>query len=425
MAITIQDQPAASTFYSVGNPIELLISSTLTASSNFKLSVDVYSPASTTLLANLKYDVIPSTTQILADVHQILKSKISENITNLRTSATGIKNESLKHFTANVKATEYLGNPPALISSGITTSNTFSMFNGALKYLGWVKGDITKYRINSGAGDDTLTQRFLTGFSNYASVYKGTILGDYATYFKGSYNVKKINYNQLMQMNWLWQGSGGTNAEFNVYAIEEGGGYITNTKTLTSVHALMSMNFGVAALVAGGFSTLVSPYKYLMVYLDNVGNQLTATYLFEIDWSPCSRFDSYEIHWLNRYGGWDSWVFDKRTRKATEIDRRAFNPTSLPISGSSIVHNIYDIKGKDFVVSTKERYLVNSQYLKGWELTGLEDLITSPLVYWNSPDGFINIVVNNPTTFEHKTNTVDKLFNLQFEFEIDNQDLRQ
>ena len=427
MAITIQDQPAASTFYSVGNPIEFLISSTLTASANFKLSIDVYSPASTTLLANLKYDIIPSTTQVLADIHQILKSKISENITNLRTSASGVKNESLKHFTANLKATEYLGNPPALISSGITTSNTFSIFNGSLKYLGWVKGDITKYRIASATGTNTLNQRFLSGFSNYAAVTESVIFAAPATYFKGSYNVRKINSAQLAQISWLWQGTSGTDAVITLGAFKSDlSSYIQTSKSLTSVHALMSMNIGTAVLIAGGWAALDNTYTYLSVKLKQTdGTEKTGLYLFEIDWTPCSRFDSYEIHWLNRYGGWDSWVFDKRSRKATEIDRRAFNPTSLPISGSSIVHNIYDIKGKNFVVSTKERYLVNSRYLRGWELTGLEDLITSPLVYWNSPDGFINIVVNNPTTFEHKTNTVDKLFNLSFEFEIDNQDIRQ
>ena len=55
----------------------------------------------------------------------------------------------------------------------------------------------------------------------------------------------------------------------------------------------------------------------------------------------------------------------------------------------------------------------------------MEDLITSPSVYWNSADGFINIAIKDPNVFEHKTNTVDKLFNLSFAFEIDNQDIRQ
>ena len=77
------------------------------------------------------------------------------------------------------------------------------------------------------------------------------------------------------------------------------------------------------------------------------------------------------------------------------------------------------------MVSTKETYLVNSDNLRAWELEGLEDLITSPLVYWNSSDGFVNISIKNPNSFEHKTNTIDKVFHLAFEFEIDNQDIRQ
>ena len=60
MAITIQDQPTANTFYSVGNPIELLVSSNQTAQTNFKFNVRVYyDPAgANTLLATLKLSLI-------------------------------------------------------------------------------------------------------------------------------------------------------------------------------------------------------------------------------------------------------------------------------------------------------------------------------------------------------------------------------
>jgi hypothetical protein len=163
----------------------------------------------------------------------------------------------------------------------------------------------------------------------------------------------------------------------------------------------------------------------LLVTLWSNSYQLTQSYLYEIDWTPCSRFDSYEIHWLNRLGGWDSWIFNKRSRHSTEIERQGYNPTFLPISGSTISRNSYDITGRNYVVSTKENYILNSNYLKAWELEGLEDLITSPSVYWNSSDGFVNIAIKEPNVFEHKTNTVDKLFNLSFAFEIDNQDIRQ
>ena len=77
---------------------------------------------------------------------------------------------------------------------------------------------------------------------------------------------------------------------------------------------------------------------------------------------------------------------------------------------------------KNYIVSTKDRYTVQSDWLKQWEYEGLEDLLTSPMVYWNSADyGMINIAVSSPDVYQKKTQTVDKLFSIKFEFEIDNQ----
>lgn len=430
MALTIQDQPASQVFYPVGNPIEYLISSTNSATSNFKVDIKVYyDPAgANTLIYTGKYDIIPSTTQILFDAHKVLKSRVAENITNLRTSATGIKTESLKSFTARVVAQEYFGAVPALTGS-TSTSNTIRVWNGALKYRGWQRGDTAKYRIDSTSAVDTLTQKLLTGFENRAEVLHSAVVAAPASYFRGQYNLRKITSSQLAQIQWLWQGSGGTsnNVSINTYQSDLTAGQ-TGTITLASAVGYSSLNIGMAALIAdgtGSLDLLSSTDKYMSVSVHNASKQLSSTYLFEIDWSPCSRFDSYEIHWLTRAGGWDSKIFDKRSKHFTDIEKKGYNSNSLPISGSSIVHNSFDIKGRNNVISTKERYILNSDNLQAWELAGLEDLATSPLVYWNSPDGFINIVPKEPETHEHKTNTVDKLFNFSFSFEIDNQDIRQ
>ena len=427
MAITIQQQPTASGFYPVGNPIEYLVSSSLSTAPNFKIEVKVYSPDSAVSpLATMRYDIIPSTTQILADVTKILQSTITENITNLRTSAVGVKNETTKWHTAKVTFGESYGAIPSVTGSP-TSSNIVTFWNGALKYQGWNTTTLGKYTIPSGGGQ-VLTRLFLTPFTNSAAVSHSTVVASPSTYFKGSYNVRKITSAQLIQLSWLWSGTGGTQSSPNIEAFKTNfSSSILGGSALASVQSQQSMNIGTSALIALGapLSGLNSTYTWLLVSLWNNSNQQTQSYLYEIDWSPCSRFDSYEIHWLNRLGGWDSWIFNKRSRHSTEIERQGYNPTFLPISGSTISRNSYDITGRNYVVSTKENYILNSNYLKAWELEGLEDLITSPSVYWNSSDGFINIAIKEPNIFEHKTNTVDKLFNLSFSFEIDNQDIRQ
>ena len=71
MAITILDQPSANVFQSVGNPIELLLSSNQTAQSNYKFLVRIYYDPSgvNLLLATLKYDILPGTTQAIVNHH--------------------------------------------------------------------------------------------------------------------------------------------------------------------------------------------------------------------------------------------------------------------------------------------------------------------------------------------------------------------
>jgi hypothetical protein len=418
-----------SNFYPVGNPIEFLVSSTLSTAPNFKIEIKVYSPdTDSTPIATLRYDIIPSTTQVLFDARKILQSKITEGIVNLRTGVSGIKNETTKYKTAKVTFGESYGTIPSVTGSP-TASNVLYYYNGSFKYKGWAANDWSKYELDSGLGTNELTKKVLTGFANNVAVTDGTVTADPATYFGGAYNVRKITSTQLAQLSWLWRGSSGTyiKTQFAFFKSDFSFDFSGST-TLSSATMMASLNIGFPQLLGIGgaaFSNLTSADKYFYMCVKTNTYHMTGCYLFEIDWSPCSKYDSYEIHWLNRVGGWDSWIFNKRSRHATEITRQGYNPTFLPISGSSIVRNSYDITGRNFVVSTKETYLLNSSFLKAWELEGLEDLITSPSVYWNSSDGFVNISIKDPNIFEHKTNSIDKLFNISFAFEIDNQDIRQ
>lgn len=429
MAITIQAQPTSSIYYSAGNPVEYLVSSTNTALSNFKIIAKVYETTTTsTLLATLYLDVIPNTSQVLFDAQRVLRSTLSElNITNLRTGVSDIKNETTRFHSCVVTFQEYYGSVP--VASGATSSgSTFNYYNGQLKYSEWVRGDNSKLTLNSTTTSNTYNQRLLTAWDNYAEVSPGTVVANPAIYFRGAYHVRKLRTSQLAQLMWMYNGTSGTYNSVTMHVFTSDLlTYASKTLSVASSSNVRSLNVGYVAASGlswggGNFDNL--GVRYMTLYVKNNNYDLSASYLFEYDHTACSRFDSYEIHWLNRYGGWDSWVFDKRGTHTTEIERRSYNQTTLPISGTNIVHNSYDINNKNFAVLTKERYRVNSGYLKAWELEGLEHLLTSPNVYWNSADGFINIAIENPEKHEHKTNTVDKLFTLTFEFVIDNNDVR-
>ena len=62
--------------------------------------------------------------------------------------------------------------------------------------------------------------------------------------------------------------------------------------------------------------------------------------------------------------------------------------------------------------------------LDDFESNGLEDLISSPEVYWKSPAGFVNVNVQG-TTYERKRSENGKVFSLDLTMTIDNSDKRQ
>jgi hypothetical protein len=416
MSVTILQQPATPNILSVINPIEFLISSNNSALANFKFQVSVYyDPAgANTLLAQLRYDIIPSTTKALVDVSRILQSRIAENITTLNSQTTVMTKETTKLHKANVVFQDYFGTIPAA-SGSTTTSNTIYFYNGAFTYREFVKDYIAKYRLSLNAVSNQLDYKILTSFNNFAEQTQATVAASGLTFFKSNYT-RVVKYGQFVQFNFLWHNaSQGANMTVN---------QVTNAGVSTSLFSgsiVAAIQYVSKLLLVTG---LADDIKYLTMAIRDSSYQVTGTYLFEID-KTCSRFDSYELHWLNRLGGWDSWVFDKRSQHNIEIIRKQYNPTFSPVSGNSIVRNTFDATNKNFVVSTKERYRLTSNYLNQNDLDGLQDLICSPLVYWRNGNDFISIAISNPETFEFKKNNVDKNFVLNVEFEIDNQDIRQ
>jgi len=147
--------------------------------------------------------------------------------------------------------------------------------------------------------------------------------------------------------------------------------------------------------------------------------------MYELDWTPCNRFTSYELHWLNSLGGFDTWVFDKRSRYTDENTTSGYTQIPNVISGTSIARTSSEIRRGQYQANIETVYTVNTGILKDWELDGLSDLMTSPQVYWNSPDwGYVQVeIVTAP--FEYKRQQWDKNFNQEVQFRIMNQDGRQ
>lgn len=463
MAITIHQQPSSTLAIPVNNPIEYLVSSTNTSEENFKLSCKII--VGGTEVKELKYDVIPSTAYVIAEIQRLIEGNSTYFLNEIVTESTG--NSS----TINVKTLEnarcvfqeWYSNPSSGDPSyqGSQSSGTaFYIYNGAFKYREWQNNDWHNYTIPQpigGVSSNDNSKLMLTSFSNYhdSPTFSSNTNSGYCNNLDASQRYLKIRPSDHRYI--INQIVGGGNQDIILYFHFYDSNFTLNTSTAPQrVADLYNANqlkrqhnrpFSIDLFNAndsnvwqyltkdtGGAKDDVSSSntKYVALHIreDASGGtwyQVSKVYLYEIDWDTCSKYESYEIHWLNHLGGWDSWVFDKRSEKQVLVNRSNFTqPLTRRIESNTIIHDAYARKQKQFYTDISERFIVNSDILKDWEYEGLTDLLQSPLVYWRHPDyGFLAINIVDQDSYPIRTQLNDKSYNMSFTFEINNYDKLQ
>ncbi len=83
-----------------------------------------------------------------------------------------------------------------------------------------------------------------------------------------------------------------------------------------------------------------------------------------------------------------------------------------------------DQKSKCEKFSNIRNYRLNSRLLKDFEVEGLEDLFSSPEVFWKNGSNFMAVNVTG-STFEHAKSENGQVYSMEVSMEVDNSDKRQ
>ena len=154
---------------------------------------------------------------------------------------------------------------------------------------------------------------------------------------------------------------------------------------------------------------------YYDIYFDSgSGSKRSKTYRINlVDY--CSTV--YRLMFVNRYGFWDYFTFEKGYQINTSVTRSEYMQTPGDYTGTSFSYFQYERgKGQD-VTSKSRKYKVTSRYLTTEESEWLEQLVYSPAVFWI--DGAtINPVQITNSNYNVRTQRYDGLFNLTIDFEL-------
>lgn len=405
--------------YTPGYNEQVFASSGVTAGKNdYKFIFNVYDSTGTTkLVPTIKIPPRPTDSWAVFDAGRIIENYLASDIAIVQGTDDGVRQNSNSYYQYKVK----LGEEYDLSTTGVTSypdlvtsSGTIYAWNAAYPFQEF--RDYNKVDI---IGSDT---PFIP--SKYLTSARDLVAADGAKYINMDEN------------EWLYG--------INAFA----SGFLSYIITTTDVSAAVeqfrvtnpysaivgffmrapvgtrNLNRVLAAeksVISGAFPIIKSTtksYTIQPVTTADVPSCESMSYRIRENYftNYCSKYENIRVHWLNRWGGFDSYTFNKVSRTNEEIERKQYKKLYGATTGQWTYNN-YDRGITNFNTSIKDTMVLNSDWVTEAESAFLEQLVASPEIYWDNDDELWAINITD-TSYEKRKTVNDKIFNLTINVEV-------
>ena len=155
--------------------------------------------------------------------------------------------------------------------------------------------------------------------------------------------------------------------------------------TLISQTAITSVNFDSCA------------YYLVTAKSEGSGSYTGASESFKITIdTECKSYTTRRLHWLNKFGVWDSFTFSLVSTESTAVKTHDFKKESGLWGGTSYTYPLYEGELTGFNKTSTDSMILNSDWihesLQNWLVRSLYE---SPLVYLEQATGYEPVIVNN------------------------------
>jgi hypothetical protein len=377
MAITLTKSPQR---VSPGcNPYEWNFTSTQAAQPNFSFIVELY--------INGVYHSTHETFLETVDggkfnAEWVLRSYLNSN---LITDGALLTNYFEAFAKVSIKVFEKYGTPPALAAS-VTAPNLIAI-NAALNHVDFINWDYRNY--------DASRSNPFTAFPNTA---------DFLTYWPRS----KKAFVGLDQRAFLGLLSLAKNIDF-VFTLYDLFGAVVTTDTINILtNELVVIDCSPATIVANTAITIFefddSAYYTVQAQGLGVGTNtgFSEEFTFWLDFD-CKRYPIRRLHWLNKFGVWDSFSFEMDSVESAEVTAQDYERNKGAWIEGAHTHPIYQGQNVTASKQSKAQMLLNSDWIAAEVQQWLvASLFESPKVYLETPSGFEPVKVAN-TSYQLKT----------------------
>lgn len=400
MALTIINQPQK--FSPAYNDLIFVVDSTNKAQTNFKYIGDLYFAGSSTPDARIKLFPRPDGYGVF-NFKDVVKSYVNTDIAITASPNEGFKQNTNSYKAFTVQFGEEYGTIP-ILTANLATSGTIYAHNSIVDFL-----DFQNYNQTAHLLAAATTRKFLTD----------------------SPATKTIRSTESEWLYFMTDTSGTCYKAVIGTSTDNGLNYSYSDAFVNSFQAVTAANdrfvripSGIANINKAGatyISGSVTNYKIYLASFNSVATSETKTFNVE---NVCTQHTVYRFHFLNKWGGFDSFSFIRRANKSTSVARTKFKKLVGTLTSGVWGYNKSDRGDINFSTTLKDKITVNSDWITEIEQTWLEQLITSPEVYQEIDSELIAVNILN-STYETKVKVDTKLFNIILEFEYSYNRYRQ
>ena len=389
MAVTIYDEPQD--ISPAGNPLMFTFSSDQTGQDNFSFIIEVYVNSA-----------LHSTHQVFRqfgtlskfDCSGILASTLSSPLI-VDGTLTTFYDSAINEY--NIIVYEKYGATPAIQANA--SSSTRYAFNGSLRHQDWIVFDYQDH--NADTNNSTTPITFLSDFPSgnkfFCGLEERMFLGIFC--LDTGVNLRVRLYN-----------SSNTQIATDLVAL--------TLSDLIVIDASPSTIISETSITQGNFDAAV--YYTIEARPTGAGANLGASQAFRIDIdTECKRYETRRLHWLNKFGVWDSFTFSLVSIDSSTVQSNGYQREKGIWDGTSYTYPLYQGEKTTFAKTASDQLILNSDFIKQevqqWLVRGLYE---SPVVYLEVEDGteFEPVNVTN-SNYQFKTRRRDGLIQEQITIE--------
>jgi hypothetical protein len=188
---------------------------------------------------------------------------------------------------------------------------------------------------------------------------------------------------------------------------------------LTMAGEFNLFNFQAAAINTWAGSDIITQSTYGYNVYITLGAAVTRVLRFRQVCNP--KYRQYNLHFLNRLGGYDTMAFRLVNRRRSEFQRTSYRRNPYQLSNGQMTnidtYNKYNESTYNFAIQHYDFYNLTSDWVDDQDYAWLAQLVASPIVYMEVQGAFFPITIRN-TNYQYKYQIADGIFNFDLEVEV-------